>query len=269
MIRHAEFKLINDEVMFAINEAFDFAINNEKNKNDYILFLCNASIYEGIASGYNPYVINNEIDKLKDRDRLNFLIKYIRNHYSFKIENTVDSKLSISIEMMIYTHTWESIRHLKLLKQLSNLCDSQDYNWNIKVPSYPKRPFITGGIRDVFKKHSLKIHEVMTAGFHSSLRNAFAHSEYVFSDTSPYIELLNYKGEFEGELQGISLDDWTKRFCYTFLLNFRLIEKYFKVRSNLISGGTGYEVFLKDKDGNQKMSKLFYDKNKDTFRTNK
>jgi hypothetical protein len=266
MIRRGEFKRIEIEVQNAIYEAFEYAKIKEKNTNDYILFLSNAHFMDSlVVTGTNPYTIDYRLDNLNDEVRLSNLMEYLNHNYSFQAENTVDSKFSLSLELMIYTHMWESKPYLKILKKLSDLCDSQDYNWNVSVPDMGKHTFIRDDIRNIFKNHNLNIHEIITKGFHTSLRNAFAHSEYVLGWNDPKINLLNYGGA-SWELQDITFDDWTKRFCYTFLLGYKIQEKFHEEKQKLTDGEPGYRVLLKDKDGNNVNGKLLYDKERNSFR---
>ncbi len=84
MIRINQFRFIDQTVKNALHELFEFAKNNEKDKNDYYLFLCNATYvqnYEGTK--VNPYVIDHRIDYLVDEHRIDFLTKYLKNQYSF------------------------------------------------------------------------------------------------------------------------------------------------------------------------------------------
>lgn len=60
------------------------------------------------------------------------------------------------------------------------------------MPDYSKRDLIKG-IRKKFDKNNNPIGKFIKNGYHSSLRNAFAHSEYSFFMTGDYgIKLLNY-----------------------------------------------------------------------------
>jgi len=264
MIRKKEFRKIQIEVENAVNEAFDFAQKNEKNLNDFILFLANGHYMDSlVGTGQNPYTIDYRGDEMNDELRLNVLLQYIRHSYNFDTENTQDSQFSLSIELMIYTHMWESKPYLKTLKKLSDLCDKQDYDWQVNVPDMGKHEFIRDIIRATFKKHNLKIHEIITNGFHTSLRNAFAHSEYVISLNDPKFHLLNYKGA-GWELQEISFDDWTRRFCYTFLLGYHFQNKLIEERQKLISGNA-YRIKHKDKDDKERETEIIYDRDKNSF----
>src|SRR5436190_993276 len=98
MIRRDDFLRLRYEVEEAINEAFDYAKNHEKNQNDYILFL-SRSYYdkEGFTNGFSPWHFDRSSDELYDRHRVDFLLKYLNEQYSFQAENSVDSKFSLTI----------------------------------------------------------------------------------------------------------------------------------------------------------------------------
>ena len=162
MIRKEEFRQIKFEVDTAIGEAFQFAKQNENNENDYVLFLSNAEYVEKyVGTNVNPHVVDYRINGYRDEERLKFLVEYLSNAYSFHAENTMDSKTSITIELMIYTHMWESKPFLRQLKKLANLCKSENYDWNVDVPDYTKHTFIRQEIRDIFGGKNLKIRLVL------------------------------------------------------------------------------------------------------------
>ncbi|WP_187311995.1 hypothetical protein [Hymenobacter sp. BT188] len=63
---------------------------------------------------------------------------------------------------------------------------------------------------------------MISKGFHTSLRNAFAHSEYHFTNHE-LIKLDTYKGE-PWDIKEISYNDWTKRFVYSALLSYHFLK---------------------------------------------
>jgi hypothetical protein len=264
MIRITEFKRIDQTVQNAIRKAFELARKNEKEKNDYFLFLSNATfIKEYENTTINPYVIDNRIDILIDQHRLDFLTKYLGTQYSFSQFNTSDSKESLIIEMMMYTHIWESKNFLKQLKKLLDLCLSQDYDWDTQnsIKVYSKKKFINETIRDSFKSKDLAIADIITNGYCAQFRNAFAHSDYSFGLNEEKIELHNYRPNGEG-VPSISIDEWTSYFCHSFLLNYHLPNFYYNERQQ-IDGPV--EVFLRDKQGNKKNGIIQYDKERNSF----
>jgi hypothetical protein len=80
----------------------------------------------------------------------------------------------------------------------------------------------------------------------------------------PEIHLLNYERK-SWELQKISFDDWTIRFCYSFLLGYKIQEKINTEKEFLIDGEPGYLVNLKNKRSVNVLGKILYDKNNNRF----
>lgn len=227
MIRRQEFKKLRLEIESAINEVFLFSKEHEKNENDYILFLSRSKYepnYEG-KDGMTPWLLDHSLDEIFDRDRVDFLLEYLNSQYHFKSENTADSKFSLSLELMIYTHLWESKRNLVTFKKLADLCDSQSYDFNVSVPSRGKYDFVIKKVRNVFEKHNLKIFEIIKDAYCSQLRNAFAHSVYHFDLNSTDIILENFNPP-DSPLKRISYDDWTIVFLKSALLQNLMHNKF-------------------------------------------
>ena len=253
MIVKEDFEKINNEVRNTVLELFSH-IRQKDQKNEYYLFLANAQKVKINNQSVNPFMVDCRIDDYNDEARSNTLIDYANHHYSFKnIEITHDTLDSITFEMMIYTHLWESKPFLKILKRIANLVDGVEYDWDIKIPDFTKHEFIRKKICDKFK--GLSFYNVFKSSYHSQIRNAFAHSDYALEPDAPKIELLNYEGKSH-ELEYISFDDWTKRFCYTFLIGFHIHNKFQEERRSLKSGYAN--VYLKDENGNNKPGKLQY-----------
>jgi len=236
MITRDEFSLIYDEVNKAINDVFDYIFENSLDHN-YVLFLADGEYKEQyLRSRLNPFVIDSREDKYKDESRLNFFIQFMKTFYSFPTGTTQtdDNEQRLHMELMIYSHTWESKPFLKQLYRLASLVDGNSYLWDVTVPEMSKHSFIRSGIRNTFRNKGLHIAQVITNAFHTSLRNAFAHSEYVFDNTNRQIHLDTYKGE-TWDLENISYDDWTKRFVYSALISYLLINEKHERRISLIT----------------------------------
>lgn len=271
MIKVERFKEIKDEVEQAVEELFEFAKNNQKDKNDYYLFLANCCYVpkeddkiEYIES-YSEYVIDYSIDRLIDYDRIEFLTRYINSYYSFsELDKTTDELEAVTIEMMIYTHIWEADNFLKQLKQISNLCLNKEYDWKVKAPNSEngesKQKFIREELKDKFKEKGLKIAEVMKKGYRSQLRNAFAHCNYSFFKEER-IDLHNYKPN-SYEVKNITFNEWTEYFCYSFLFNYFFLNYFFEEREEIKNE---IEVFLKNKDGEKKKGILKYNPSNKSF----
>jgi len=141
MILKNDFSIINTSIEKEVQNAIEIA--KSKSTNEFLLLVSNAQYIEKLKNcGVNPHVINYRTDINNDLNRLEFLIDYLNENYSFKTGNTVDSNKSITFELMIYTHLWESKPYLKQLFRLANLINSIDYPWYVEVPDFPKHPFI-------------------------------------------------------------------------------------------------------------------------------
>lgn len=259
MIRREEFRQLRFKIERSISKSF----NKAKNNSDFVLLLCDAHYSEKLkGTNTNPYVINPFEDGYFDRERVKILLDYAKHQYSFlDKENTSDSKSFITIELMIYTHLWESKPFLRMLRNLLNLCEGKRYDWNIKVPDFKKYKFIIE-IKDGFKDLNMGINNIIDNSFHPSLRNAFAHSEYAFNRHSPKIELLNYKDKDKSwALKEITFDDWTQRFCNSFLMNCEIMKQIDNAKKSI-----NKERILLRKDNGKEFQKLIsYDGERDLF----
>jgi hypothetical protein len=266
MIRVNEFRKIDIEVQNAIQEAFKFGKTKEKDKNDYYLFLCNAAYIENYeGTNVSPYVVDNQMDYQIDSHRLDFLTKYLKTYYSFSQFNTSDSKESLTIEMMMYTHIWESKNFLKQLYKLLDLCNGNEYQWNYEMPDArngdSKQLLIRDKLRDGFQAKFLKIADIITSGYRSQFRNAFAHSDYSFGLNDDKINLHNYKPN-SYEVKSIRIDEWTTFFCNSFLLNYHFQNYYYEERQKIKQP---IEVYLRNSKGEKKKGVIKYDSKRNAF----
>lgn len=225
MITEERFKAIQTQVTDSINQAFDRI--RERYPENYVLFLAEGEYkakYINSTPAINPYVIDDREDHYIDETRMNFLLEFMRTFYRFPKHASVDnSEIRLNMEMMIYSHTWESVPFLKKLFRLAHLATGDVYEWNVKVPRTGKHNFIINEVRDKLQGVGLSLADIVTNGYHASLRNAFAHSQYAFDKDNNCIWLDNYTGE-DWEIRRLSYDDWSCRFSYTVLLNYHLLQ---------------------------------------------
>lgn len=263
MICKHDFQKLEDQVQLYLKNAIERAKKESKN-NDFYLFLSNAQYIESLKeNGSIPYVIDYHPDKRHDSFRLNVLMEYLNAYYSFNSYNTVDSFMSVTFELMIYSHMWESKPFLKQFFRFAQLTNGLDYSWNVDVPDMTKYEFIKK-IRIMFEKVNLKIAEIIQSSYNSSLRNAFAHSEYNFGHGTQKIFLTNYKGKSSYEIESLTFDEWTVRFCKSFLIGYHFQNLIYAERIK-IKDNKEYNVILRDRNGTKKNGLLLYDKQKDSF----
>lgn len=269
MINFETFNSINTEIENSIKEVFEHCRLN--NFDNYILLLANGE-YNKIVNDYvpslNPYCIDSKIDLYRDNSRDKFITDFLNNHYCFLKENDVveDNEYRFFLELMIYCHIWESKLFLKTLYRLANIYSENEYKWIVNVPDKSKHTFIREEIRDLFLKSNKKMGNIITKGFHSSLRNAFAHSEYSIDTKSKKIYLHNFSRQ-DWELENIAFDDWSMRFIYSCLLSYHLIKRIRKERIDFcefIQNET-FEIKRPCKGGSFKFANVTYLKDKDKF----
>jgi hypothetical protein len=262
---------IDFAVRTTIQNSFDLLLKNSL--KDFILFLADGEYidsFKNLTTKLSPYVIDYRIDKYRDESRLLFLTKFLTEHYNFptsQIQND-DDEYRMQMELMIYCHTWESKPFLKKIYRLAHLVNGEKYEWDVKVPNMSKHEFIRFNIKEILKSNNNNISEIIKKGYHSSLRNAFAHSEFSFDKINNHnrINLYNYSGN-NWELQTISFDDWTKRFVYSVLFSFHLLKLTYNYR-NLIIEKTGKSIFEIEHPnslGELNIVKIEYKKEQDSF----
>jgi hypothetical protein len=271
MITKDEFATIDTEVRTQVNNALDKL--GETDQGNYVLFLADGeyiSDYENNIQNLSPYCIDYRVDGYKDETRLKFLSEFMTKYYSFPStqDKTDDSHYRMNLELMVYTHIWESKPFLKKLYRIAHLIQGQEYDWKIQVPDMSKHDFIRCHIRQIFKDLNLDICKVIKQGFHTSLRNAFAHSEYSFDTMNNHnrINLYNYGGA-NWELQTITFDEWSKRFVYSALLSYHFLTLTHQRRVNLISelGTDTYQIKHPKSNGELKLLEITYRENGDGF----
>ena len=263
MIEKSDFFKLKKEIEIATDEAFKFARMKEKNKNDYILFLSQSRYNPKIDKNrFSPWTIDNKKIEIFDRHRVEFLLQYLNLQYNFQNKNSIDSNSTINMELMIYSHIWESRHNLSKLKRLADLCDSNNYDWNIKIPEDSKYKYIRKSIREVFKKHNLKIYDVINECYKSQLRNAFSHSLYNFGLNMNSIFLENFDGN-NNKIEKLSFDEWTMIFLKSALLQNIFHNKFTKEIENL-EEGVKYKVKM-DYNDESKTGIITYDHNTKRF----
>jgi hypothetical protein len=266
-----EFTKINEEVKTSINEVLDYV--KKTRLDNYILYLGDGDYkkeYDTPNYKFSPYCIDNRIDILNDNSRISFLTNFLKTFYSFPNSQNVvdDNEYRIQMEMMVYTHLWESKHFLRKLYRLAHIGNDEEYNWKISVPEMGKHNFIRNDIRKTLEKKNRLLAEVIKNGFHTSLRNAFAHSDY-FLDTvfqNPRIILTNYGGE-NWELEQISYDDWSRRFSYSVALSYHLLNINQEARISVSKEFNTNEFVIKHPKQNiaYENVKVYYHENGNSF----
>jgi hypothetical protein len=265
MLKSAIINEIAPKVEKAIIELFERAIVKQKNPNDFLLFLENGYLTDTPIKGFSPYVIGQGTAGIADVDRTEFFEMYVNTPFE-KTYNKAKSlerkksvyKHSLHLELMMYTHFWESYPNLKALKQLVNLVKGNDYEWLLVIPDFSRHEFIREGIRDSFKEEGLLIADIITKCYNSQLRNAFAHSQFTFWYTDR-ITLGNYHGK-PWEKKYFTYDEWNEIFTTTSLLYNILVKQIFLYKRKIGESGNHLGVWIPNSRGHT-LKYLSYDPN--------
>ena len=272
MITKKRFSEIDIEVKDSVLKTYEY-IKNHCREDKYVLLLANGEfddIFYPKGSGFNPYSMDHRLDGCNDESRFKFYIQFLKSFYSFPkgIKSIPDDEFRMTLELMVYSHIWESKNLLKQLYRLAELVLDKQYPWLVTVPEKSKHEFIRFKIRDQFKTKKLAISVIITKGFHTSLRNAFAHSEYSLNNDSKNIILHTYKGNDIWDIPSVSYDNWSERFVYSALLSYYMTKYKQDRRDNLFNDFRKLEFIIPYPINkySTKYRKIYYNPEQDIFR---
>jgi hypothetical protein len=272
MISRADFESIRTEVTNAIRDSLIKIRKDSPEK--YVLFLARAEYSEIVVDpsiDWNPYRIDDRSDLYADETRHTFLVEYLNAFYSFSYPQIhIELQLVTNLELMIYSHNWESELFLKKLYRLAQLLNGSEFPWTVDVSEMGKSTFIQEKIGKVFRASGSPMEKVLSEGYDSDLRNAFAHSAYSIDGETKNIFLHPRKSK-PRKLEQISFDDWGKRFAYSVLTSYYLIDIMHEMRRSLpLDFGTNLFTVHRPRNKNTKETvpcQVEYDVSKDVFRS--
>lgn len=226
---------IQKNIQLAVNEAFEKAIN--ASKDNFIAFLAEGDYLVQLKqSSRCPFVVDYKGDIPFDIKRHEFMCRYLNKHY---IENATDYPGEegidrILVEMMIYTHIWESYYFLKHLMRLAQLSIGKDYPWKVEIPDEGKRKFLQEMVVKPMKMNGLLLGSIVEDSYSSYLRNSFAHSRYVIYENSKEIYYGCKTDNKKNTRKRISFDDFQRKFYQSAFLSYYLVNKIGDGRSGLL-----------------------------------
>ena len=163
-----------------------------KDYNSFILFICRADVEPNVKqSTGSECVIDYQLDRYHDETREAFYLRYLnRNYRKDCFDYSEDSGIdNLSIEMMIYTHLWNSMYFLKSICRISYALAGKGYAWNPQIPENGKYKFMHDEVITPLIDGGYKLGEILEKGYKSSIRNSFAHSLYDVDVASRMIHL--------------------------------------------------------------------------------
>lgn len=243
----------------------DKILNEIENSNFayYVLLLIRADYDKRIAKcktcGLSPYIIENQEDHYKDINRRGFMLEYLQRHKSLTTSTQMKdmeeySEYDINIQMMIYSHTWETHLFLKTLERIAHISKQKKYTWKSKITNTTKSNFIKDRILSPIKESNHILHDKLNYCYNRDLRNSFAHSDY-------YIDIdkqcICYRDDNRIH-HVIPFHEWDEIFFTSILLDYHLsyhldnrknnfIEKYgstpVQLKRPLISDANKEQIF--------------------------
>lgn len=205
---------IREEIIEAINEAF-----NTMAKNDYIsyiLFIGRADMISGLKQHVGTdCVIDYHGDTIYDQTRSHFYLRYLRRNYS-KDGFAYDGDAGIDdmhIELMIYSHLWDSSDFIKSLMRMASIVSGSGYIWQPQIDWQHKDVFMDKWIISPLKASGLKIGDLVEKYYDPSVRNAFAHSLYFIDEDQRRITVRPRKGT-----KTLTFDEFQSLFLHSVIL---------------------------------------------------
>lgn len=211
--RKGKIEEIIHEVEAAIEEVFEYIRTNDY--NSFVLLIGRGEVFPGLKNTEgSDCVMDYQMDRYHDETRERFYLNYLNRNYrrdgfDYSGKSGIDD---LSIEMMIYTHLWESYYFLKSLKRIASIVNGDNYLWEVVIPDGGKCSFVKGVIT-AFQEKKLKLGDIIEKGYNSDIRNSFAHALYNVDVFVKTITLRPRRGE-----RTITFSDFQQKFLYSVIL---------------------------------------------------
>lgn len=234
---------IKNDVTAAIQEAFTCALHT--NPGSFVLFLARGDynhLFDGdrfanLDPKPSPYCLDFMPDIYRDETRNKFYVRYLNRRYkndNFKYDGD-EGIDDLCVEMMIYSHVWESEAFLKhLLYRLSNIVSGKEfYDWDVSGLKFHGHPLIME-TKERFKDACPKLYKIIDASYTGYIRDSFAHSLFNVDEDARIIELYSDRVKNDLNLSRLSFDEFQAKFLYTVELCYELSRMFHETRKALI-----------------------------------
>lgn len=205
---------IREEICEAIDEAFNAMA--KKDYISYILFIGRADLIPGLKEHVGTdCVIDYHGDTIYDQTRAQFYLRYLRRNYNkdgfaYKGDTGIDD---MHIELMIYSHLWDSSDFIKSLMRIASIVSGGGYIWQPQIDWQHKDIFMDKWIISPLKTSGLKMGDLVEKYYDSSVRNAFAHSLYFIEEEQRRITVRPRKG-----MKTLTVDEFQSLFLHSVIL---------------------------------------------------
>lgn len=217
-----------DEIECEVGTLVDDLINavGIKSFQDYVLLIIHADyddfhVEHKSSLNLSPYVIEDPRDDYMDRTRQRLLIPYI-NGYRGRLRKGIcvdndANEMEMNIQLMMYSHVWESHLFLKELERIALILEGKGYKWITSVSCTSKSNFIKQNVIQRLEKTNFPIADFIKSCYDENLRNDFAHSTYNIDFDHGVIR--SYQDGFMGN-GAISFLDFEEKFVKSVLLSY-------------------------------------------------
>jgi hypothetical protein len=216
--------------------ANSFVKASQVSQADFILLMARGGYHKHLDEkdiDVSPFVLEDRLDFLMDRTRRKFFENYL-NEYIDKLKgnrnlSNEDREYEVNIQMMVYTHIWESHIFLNQLSRLALVQLGKGYQWKDKIPHDGKANFINDSIIRRFEQSDGDMANLIKSCYSTDMRNAFAHSSYYVQGNQIR---LNKDGFFAGA--SISFEAWDAVFVRSMLLSYLLNDMLLEKKNHFI-----------------------------------
>ncbi len=223
MIRTKHIEKYELEVRKGLQDLFDSAKNRMKHTGD--LLVCQQNGFKGFSErpsigpgeeGLNNMGMLNSISMrglgdLTDDDN------YFETLDGF-FDGTTKFEYSLQREKSTYLNIWESNYFLRILTQVVNLANGDDYDWHLNMSAMTpngKNKHIREQI--INRLNTIpSFHKIVSTAYNRNIRNAIAHSQYHCVQGGIWYD--NFGSDKYADLQAIGFDDWEQKYCMTYFL---------------------------------------------------
>ena len=232
---------IQNNAVHAINEAFSVAIaENHANfiaylaQGDYIKQLDKDNLLD-LDPKPSPYCTDYMKDIYGDESREKFYVRYlnrryIKNGFAYLGEEGIDD---LNIEMMIYTHVWESEWFLKNLYRLGRIVSGNKYyDWDLSGQDFHGYAKLDE-IKNMFKCKCPKLYDMLNESYRGYIRDSFAHMLFTIDEHSRIINLNSRHLKNDRQKSQLSFNDFQLVFLNSVELCYVLRHKFHEARMNL------------------------------------
>lgn len=221
-IERTKIQTLQGDVLEAIYEAFEMM--HKKDYNAFVLFIGRAAILPGLEKiTGTSCVIDDKLDTFYDKTRTDFYLRYLNRNYvrdgfTYEGECGVDD---LHIELMIYTHLWDSTYFLKALVRIASIVSGKGYDWDPIVNWRRKEKNMKECIIEPLKRAGLKLGDLIEQCYMARVRNAFAHSLYNIDIDRRIIYFRSDKEHCkkgENQILTITFEDFQRLFLLSSIL---------------------------------------------------